>query len=238
MRNIEEFSLEQAKDIQGKIDYIRINNSILKGYKFTDVLHGLIKSAISVNNYENLVAGRIIYFNPKNFSNTYEYMGWYYTVPKRKKDIIDRIIRVLILTNQNVDNIRVKFKEDAEELILHQQEVEAERLQKKIESDKNKYYASIINDEVTISDEELKDIIYEECAFGMKYGLLFDELQYERRINNLAMEREQLRQERIDKRKRHIDWLLNDKKQAELFNCSVKEYQAKYKRDNIMEIVG
>lgn len=237
MRSNEEFTIDEVKEISDKIDYIRIGEKIIKGYKYSDVIHGLIKRAITSGNYGSLEASRIIYFDKKEFANTYECKGWYYTVPKRKSDQINKIIRIMKVTSIPIDFIHIKFISSAEEIQLHKQQIEAEKLQKRIEADRSKYYAAIINDEVIISDEELKQMIFDDCAFGMRYGEMFDSRQYERRISNLSFEREQLRKQNIARKKRHIDWLLNDEKQAELFNCSVEEYVTKFKKDNLMEIV-
>lgn len=233
MRNNEEFRIDQAKELQGKIKYIRVSGKVINGMKYSDVIHGLVKVAVSSGNCEKLEVSRIIYRYKKNFANTYEYKGWYYTIPKRKVDQVDKIIKILKITGISLDEIHVKFIDSVEELNVRKQELEAERIRRKTEAERSKIYAAIINDEVIISDEELKNMIFNDCCLPDR----FDVRQYEYRMNNLDMEREQMKKWNIDRRQKHIDWLLNDEKQAELFNCSVEEYRAKFRNDNINEIV-
>lgn len=219
MNNLEEFTLEEARDIREKVDYIRINNTAYKGLSYRRMLEIIIIAAIDSNKAEALEAARLIKFNYECSKGKNMYQGYTYIIPARDNLIIDKAIKVLKVAFGSTDYIKVKFVKTYAEIEADNED--KKQIQKhKILSEEKEFVANqLFGDIKLLTDEEIKEeskelpIVIEDYEAYRKGDFYW----------------------KCERRYRHIKWVLNDVKQAELFGVSVEEYRDKYKKRNIQD---
>lgn len=219
------FNITECKGIKSKIQFIEVYGVPLK-LKYDGVLKEIIKLNIDRGNTEDLERAGIIKFNGKETANSFKYKSWVTVIPKRKDDRIDKIIRVLKVLHGNTEAVNVEFIGTTEEVIGNKEFRESQLIYKKLEEAKENAVINLFDLGEEISDEELMTEIMEESSSAEEFV---------RRAGNLNSEREGIYRLRIDRKFRHIAWILNDDKQAELFNVSVAEYREKFREANIHE---
>lgn len=222
MNNLEEFSLEEARNIREKVEYIRINDTAYKGLSYKRMLEIIIAAAIDSDRAEALEAARLIKFNYDGSKQNNMYKGYTFVIPVRDNLIIDKAIKVLKVAFGNTNHIRVKFVKSNAEM---QEDIEQKKhIQKyKILCEEKEFVAKqLFGDIKLLTDEEIR----EESK----------ELPYV--IEDYEAYRKGDFEWKCEFRYRHIKWVLDDVKQAELFNVSVEEYQRRFKAANIRDDKG
>ena len=219
MNNLEEMNLEEARNIREKVDYIRINDTAYRGLSYKRMLEIIIIAAIDCNKAEALEAARLIKFIYDGTKEKNMYKGYTYIIPVRDNLIIDKAIKVLKVAFGSTDYIKVKFVKTYAEIEADNED--KKQMQKhKILSEEKEFVANqLFGDIKLLTDEEIKEeskelpiVIedYEEYRKGDFYW-------------------------KCERRYRHIKWVLNDVKQAELFGVSVEEYRKNWKERNIQD---
>lgn len=219
MNNLEEFSLEEARDIREKVEYIRINDTAYKGLSYKRMLEVIIAAAIDCDRAEALEAARLIKFNYDGSKYNNMYKGYTYIIPARDNLIIDKAIKVLNVAFGNSNHIRVKFCAKAEDIMADREQEKCTQKFMILQKEKVFVGKQIFDDIKELTDEEIRK---EEKELHTK---IMDFNQY--RFMDLYWQ--------YERRYSHIKWMLNDLKQAELFNVSIEEYQRRFKEANLKE---
>ena len=225
MNEYGEFRLNEISGINEKIDYIRINDTKYSNLKYEQLLTILIQAAIESNKGDALEAARLVKFTggSENKDNP-EYKGYTYIIPGRNQQKIEKVIKVLKIAYESPDIVFVKFKRDSQDISEEQLLKREQQYKKKLDDEKYFIAQQLFNIDEEISDEDLrKEIIADgEDANTMIW-----------RLDHLDKERENRLYWRMERVYIHIKWVLNDSKQAELFNVSLFEYITKFKDKNI-----
>lgn len=236
MRENSEFLLNEIVASRYEIEYIKVYDTVYKKYKYSDLIIKLIATAIDTNNTKNLLLGRIIYINNNKKKGTYEYKGFYFTIPSRKAAQLDRVKRIIELCGLDANEVKIKFIGDYEEL----QEVFSSKLTEdsmkqlkkdaSIEINKKQVLIEEFKNKVKHrTDDELVDILdkqyYEEESITFR--------EYCEKLDNLENFRKQL--EWFDNYKvyEHLKFITNDRKQAELYGVSLRKYREQYKEKEL-----